>query len=71
MQSPHISIRIPPKLNERLESYIKDNGVSKTEAIVTAIARYLNCESEVPVIQRIVELEQRMANLETFVNYNH
>ncbi len=71
MQSPHISVRIPPKLNEQLESYIRDNGVSKTEAIVSAIARYLNCESEVPLIQRIVDLEERMADLEAMINYNH
>ncbi len=35
--------------------------------MITALARYLDCESEVPLTQRMAELEERVAALEAVV----
>ena len=67
MASPQFSVRIPPKLDERLKAYAAKNGTTKTEVMISALARYLGCESEVPLSQRVVELEERVAALEAVV----
>ena len=35
--------------------------------MISALAHYLGCESEVPLSQRVVELEERVAALEAVV----
>ncbi len=54
----------------QLEAYIKRNGVTKTEVMVSALARYLDCDAEVPLNLRIRELEERVKGLETVVYSN-
>jgi hypothetical protein len=70
MKSAHISVRIPPKLHEELRVYVEQNGLSKTEVVVSALAEYLQCQSEVSLSQKIVNFEKRLAQLETKVNYD-
>ena len=67
MGKPQIAIRIPPSLLKELNSYVERTGTSKTDVIVSAIATYLGCGSDVPLSQRVVELEARMAELEVLV----
>ena len=64
MANTHISIRIPPKLNSQLEAYTERHGATKTEIILSALAKYLEVEPEVSLTDRIAFLERRMTKLE-------
>ena len=63
MDKPQIAIRVPPSLLEELNSYDERTATSKTDVIFSAIATYLSCGSDVPLSQRVVELEARMGEL--------
>ena len=65
MASLQFSVRIPPELDKRVKEYAAKNNTTKSDVMVTALARYLGYESKVPLAQRVVELEERMALLET------
>ncbi len=67
MGKPQIAIRIPPSLLEKLNNYVDRTGMSKTDVIVSAIAHYLGCGSDVPLSLRMAELERKMAQLEALV----
>ncbi len=62
-----VSVRIPSELDELLGTYIKENGTTKTKVVVEALAQYLGLSEQVPLVRRVVELEQRMAELEVEV----
>ncbi|MUG95538.1 toxin-antitoxin system HicB family antitoxin [Scytonema sp. UIC 10036] len=64
MASPQFCVRIPPELEERLVAYAKQSGISKTKVMVDALAYYLGCADDVPLIRRVLELEERMAAIE-------
>ena len=64
MGKPQIKVRLSPSLLGSLDQYIERTGTSKTEVVLSAIAQYLNCTEEVPLSQRVAELERRMAELE-------
>ena len=64
MAKPQIVVRMPPSLMEKLNSYVKQIGTSKTDVVVSAIATYLGCAESMPLTQRMAELERRMAALE-------
>ena len=48
-------------------SYLEQVGTSKTDVVVSAIAQYLGCAENVPLSQRVAELERRMAAMESKV----
>ena len=64
MGKPHLAIRIPPPLLAELNSYVERVGTSKTDVVVSAIATYLGCADNVPLTQRMAEVERRLAELE-------
>lgn len=64
MISPQFSIRIPPELEQRLMGYAKQNGMSKTKVMIDALAHYLGCAEDVPLIRRVTQLEERVSVLE-------
>ncbi len=64
MASLQFSVRIPPELDKRVKEYAAKNNTTKSDVMVTALARYLGYESKVPLAQRVVELEQKMAQLQ-------
>lgn len=64
MSKPQIAIRIPPSLLEELNKYVEQTGTSKTDVIVSAIATYLGCGSDVPLNQRVAELEAKVEELQ-------
>ncbi len=64
MGKPQIAVRMPPSLMEKLNSYVKKTGTSKTDVVVSAIAQYLGCAENVPLNQRVAELERRVNELE-------
>ena len=64
MGKPQIAVRMPQTLFDELSSYVEKTGTSKTDVVVSAIAEYLGCADNVPLSQRVAELERRMAALE-------
>ena len=64
MASPQFSVRLPVELDERLNAYVKQVGTTKTKVMIDALAHYLGCADDVPLIHRVLELEERMAALE-------
>ncbi|MEH2336176.1 DNA-binding domain-containing protein [Nostoc sp.] len=67
MTKPQIVVRIPPYLLEKLNNYAQQTGTSKTEVVVSALAHYLGCVENLPLNQRVAELEARTAVLEALV----
>ena len=64
MGKPQITVRISPSLLNSLNQYVESTGTSKTDVVISAIAQYLDCAEEVPLSQRMAELERRMTVLE-------
>ncbi|MEH2114326.1 DNA-binding domain-containing protein [Nostoc sp.] len=67
MTKPQIVVRIPPYLLEKLNNYAQQTGTSKTEVVVGALAHYLGCVENLPLNQRVAELEARTAVLEALL----
>lgn len=70
MSKPQLAVRIPPELLKELNSYIQKTHTSKTGVVVSAIAQYLGCRENVPLIQRMAELDLKVAELELLVKAN-
>ena len=68
MSKPQIAIRLSPSLLQELNNYVELTGTSKTDVVVSAIALYLGCVDNVPLNQRVGELEKRLRELETKLN---
>ena len=68
MGKPHIAIRITPSLLEELNSYVEKIGTSRTDVVITAIAQYIGSAKEMPLSQRMAEVERRLGELEAKVN---
>ncbi len=64
MASPQFSVRLPQELDERLSAYVKQAGITKTKVMLDALAHYLGCANDVPLIRRVMELEERVTALE-------
>ena len=64
MGKPQITVRLSPSLLRELNQHIERTGTSKTDVVVSAIAQYLDCAEEVPLSQRMAELEKKVAKLE-------
>lgn len=64
MVSPQFSVRLPQELDERLNSYVKVAGTTKTKVMLDALAHYLGCTDDVPLVRRVMEMEERLAALE-------
>lgn len=67
MRKPQIAVRVPPSLFEQLNQYVVKTGTSKTDVVVNAIAEYLGCADNVPLSQRMAELEAQMKELKALV----
>ncbi|GAB1541963.1 hypothetical protein NUACC21_46360 [Scytonema sp. NUACC21] len=61
MASPQFSIRILLKLDERLKDYVKQAGTTKTKVMIDVLTYYLGCADNVPLIRRLMEVEERLA----------
>ncbi|MDJ0580555.1 MAG: DNA-binding domain-containing protein [Crocosphaera sp.] len=64
MGKPQIAVRMPQPLFDELNTYVEKTGTSKTDVVITAIAEYLGCADNVPLSQRMTQLEQKFASLE-------
>ncbi len=63
MGKPQITVRLSPSLLTELNQYVEKTGTSKTDVVVSAIAHYLGCADNVPLSQRVAELEAQMKEL--------
>ncbi len=68
MAKSQIAVRVPPSLLAELNQYVEKTGTSKTDVVVSAIAQYLGCAENVPLSQRLAEVERRVGELEAKVN---
>ena len=68
MGKPQITVRISPSLLTLLNHYVEQTGTSKTDVVISAIAQYLDCAEEVPLSQRVAELETQLNDLKALVN---
>lgn len=64
MGKPQIAVRMPQTLFDQLNQYVEQTGTSKTDVVISAIAEYLGCADNVPLSQRMTQLEQKFASLE-------
>ncbi len=67
MGKPQITVRLSPSLLRELNQHIERTGTSKTDVVVSAIAQYLDCAEEMPLNQRMAEVENRLTELEDLV----
>ncbi len=67
MRKPQITVRISPSLLNSLNQYVESTGTSKTDVVISAIAQYLGCAEEVPLSQRMAEVEKKVKALEAEV----
>jgi hypothetical protein len=68
MSKPQIAIRLSPSLLQELNNYVELTGTSKTDVVVSAIAQYLGCADNVPLNQRMGDLERRLMEIESKLN---
>lgn len=59
-----IAVRVPPSLFSKLKRYVQQTGISQTDVIVSALASHLDSVEDIPMIQRLLELEKRVSILE-------
>ncbi|EAZ93149.1 hypothetical protein [Crocosphaera chwakensis] len=64
MSKSQLGLRIPTSLFNELDRYVEETGTSKTEVVCRAIAEYLGCADNIPLSQRMTEIERRVAALE-------
>lgn len=64
MSKVQLAVRIPEKLQEKLDNYIGQTGATKTEVVVNALGEYLKCPENLALTQRIAEVERRISLLE-------
>ncbi len=67
MAKSQIAVIIPPSLLEKLNSYVKRTHTSKTEIVIGALVRYLDCVEDLPLSQRVAELEAKVEELQALV----
>ena len=64
MTSTPFCIRLPEELDRRLKATAAKNSTTKTEVMLAALAKYLDCETQVPLTERMAELEARLEKVE-------
>ncbi|GAB4539476.1 MAG: hypothetical protein Tsb0014_29920 [Pleurocapsa sp.] len=64
MAKRQIAVRLPDSLLERLDKYVREKKTSKTDVVIGALAQYLDSPENVPLGERITNLEARLATVE-------
>ncbi len=67
MTKPQITIRISPSLLMELNNYVDKTGTSKTDVVITALANHLGCADNVPLSQRVAELEAKVEKIQALM----
>ncbi len=68
MSSVSVGVRVPSNLYKKLEFHYSEVHLSKSEIIISALAQYLDCTKDIPLTQRVAEVERKLAILESKVD---
>ena len=63
MSFPRLSVRISPLLLERLESFVDQHNLTVSEGVIAAIASYVGNAEEIPLVERMRLMEDRVTVL--------
>lgn len=64
MSNISVGVRLSPKLHERLVDCADQEQTTKSEIIKAALSQYLGLDQELPVPQRLQDLERKVQHLE-------
>ena len=64
MSSVSVGVRIPSNLYEKLINHTHKINTSKSEVIISALAKYLDATEDVPLSVKVANLEKRIMALE-------
>ncbi|ELR98087.1 hypothetical protein [Gloeocapsa sp. PCC 73106] len=64
MSSVSVGIRIPSNLYEKLINHAHKVDTSKSEIVISALAKYLDATEDVPLSVKVANLEKRVIALE-------
>jgi CTP synthase (UTP-ammonia lyase) len=64
MSSPRLSVRISPPLLDRLESFVDQHNFTVSEGVIAVIAYYIGDAEGMPLVERVRQVEKRLAQLE-------
>ena len=64
MSSVSVGVRIPSNLYEKLLAHTSKINTSKSEVIISALAKYLDATEDVPLSVKVANLEKRIVLLE-------
>ena len=67
MSSVSVGVRIPSNLYEKLLAHTSKVHTSKSEVIISALAQYLESTEDIPLSQRVAQVEKKLAVLESKV----
>jgi metal-responsive CopG/Arc/MetJ family transcriptional regulator len=68
MSSVSVGVRIPSNLYEKLLAHANKVRVSKSEVVISALANYLGCTENVPLSERVADMEAKVEELQVGVN---
>ena len=67
MSSVSVGVRIPSNLYEKLLAHTSKVDVSKSEVIISALAQYLGSTEDIPLSQRVADLEAKVEELQVLL----
>ena len=67
MSSVSVGVRIPSNLYEKLMAHANKVHVSKSEVVISALAHYLKSTEDIPLSERVANLEAKVEELQVLV----
>jgi metal-responsive CopG/Arc/MetJ family transcriptional regulator len=67
MTSVSVGVPIPSNLYERLLAHTSKVKVSRSEVVISALANYLGATEDVPLSQKVADLEAKVEELQALV----
>jgi len=62
-----VGVRIASNLYERLLAHASKVHASRSEVVISALAHYLGCTEDVPLSERLADLEAKVEELQVLV----
>ena len=67
MSSVSVGVRIPSNFYEKLMAHVNKVHVSKSEVVIGALAHYLESTEDLPLSERVADLEAKVEELQVLV----
>jgi hypothetical protein len=67
MSSVSVGVRIPSNLYDKLLAHTSKVHISKSDVVISALAYYLGSTENLPLSQRVADLEAQVEELRAFV----